>query len=547
MFNDRKLPEVGKSVYVLLLFIAVAIIYGQFLWNPVVFDDLDFFREGSEALRHFGSTFAPFEIRWLPYATLAWTTKLFGLEMVGLRIGNLLLHAATVVALFFFLSNLFRHVLTNKTGAVHGATLSLNWIAFFAALLFALHPVAVYGAAYLVQRSIVMATLFAILALYAYMRGLTEERPRWLWGSVGLYYLAVFSKEHVVMLPAVMLVLTLLLVKPSAALFKRLWVVYAVCALIALFVVFQKLGLLGSVYEIAAPEMLEKIEIKNAYSLSVLTQCFLFFEYWLLWLLPNPAWMSVDMREPFASSVFSPYLLALVAFLSYGVIGFRLLLKRGEQGLLGFALLFPWLLFATEFSTVRIQESFVLYRSYLWMAGSFAALPFLLMHLRTRLVFAGLLLCALVLSMLSVNRLTTFSHPLLLWDDAEVLVKNKHELPGVDRIYYNRAKYLSDIKRYQESLADYQTALTLRPNYVHYHYGVALGYLNMGRYPDARMEFGKAIEMEPKHVRAYYGHGLANYELGDQAAALADFEKSCEMGWKSGCTKVQILKEKTGG
>lgn len=288
--------------------------------------------------------------------------------------------------------------------------------------------------------------------------------------------------------------------------------------------------MLGSVYEIDASSMLEKVEVKNAYPLSVLTQCFLFFKYWFLWLLPNPAWMSVDMREPFAGALWSPYLLAAAAFLVYGAIGFKLLLKRGELGLLGFAMLFPWLLFATEFATVRIQESFVLYRSYLWMAGAFAALPFFLMHLRARLVFVVLLLCALVLAVLAVNRLTMFSHPLLLWDDAEALVKDRHDLPGVDRIYYNRATSLVDIKRYQEALADYRTALQLRPGFFPYHQGIAVAYLDAGNYTAALSEFSKVIEMEPKFVRAYYGRGLTNLEAGNNAAALADFEKSCELG-----------------
>ena len=43
--------------------------------------------------------------------------------------------------------------------------------AFAGAALFAVHPVAVYGAAYLTQRSIVVATLFALLSLLMFLRG----------------------------------------------------------------------------------------------------------------------------------------------------------------------------------------------------------------------------------------------------------------------------------------------------------------------------------------------------------------------------------------
>ena len=537
----EKLPIFRKLVYVLLLLLAVTLIYGQFLWNPIVFDDMQFFMVGNDALKHYLS-FSPFEVRWLPMATIAWTAYGIGLDLIWFRLEGLALHAATGIALFFFLHRLFDLVL--KKDAVEATGLPHIWAAFFGALFFVWHPVAVYGAGYLIERTIVMATLFGILALYAYMRGLAEERPRWLWGSVVLYYLAVFSKEHVVMLPAVMLSLTVLLEQPSPTLWKRLWGVYTACTLIALYVFLQKLGILGAVYEIAAPEMLEKIEVEHAYPLSILTQCLLFFKYGLLWLVPNPAWMSVDMREPFAGGLFSYYLLALLAFIVYGVVGFRLLLKRAELGLLGFAMLFPWLLFATEFTTVRIQESFVLYRSYLWMAGIFVVLPFLLKHLRMRLAFMGMLFFAIILGALAVNRLTIFSDSLLLWDDALILVKNRHDLPGVDRIYFNRGKDLTGIKRYQDALADFQTAVTLNPSFYYYRYGLAAGYMNMARYPEAITEFDKAIKMEPQFMRAYFGRGLADLEVGNKAAALADFEKSCELGWKSGCAKVQALSEK---
>ena len=539
MSAPNELPVFRKAVYMLLLLIAVALIYGQFLGNSVVFDDVQFYMKDDDALKHYRS-FSPLEVRWLPMATIAWTTFALDLDLLWLRLENLALHAATGIALFFFLQRLFDLVLKREADETRG--LPHAWVAFFGALLFVWHPVAVYGAGYLVERTIVMATLFGILALYVYMRGLTEERQHWLWGSVVLYYLAVFSKEHVIMLPAVMLALTVLLAQPSTALLKRLWAIYAACALIALFVLLQKAGLLGAIYEFAAPEMLKKIKVEHAYPLSVLTQCLLFFKYWLLWLLPNPAWMSVDMREPFAPEIFSLWLLAPLAFVAYGAVAFKLLLKRGASGLLGFALLFPWLLFATEFSTVRIQESFVLYRSYLWMAGIFAALPFLLKYLRVRVAFMGMLFFAIMLGALAVNRLTIFSSSLLLWDDALTLVKDRHDLPGVDRIYFNRGKYLTSIKRYQEALADIQMAVKLNPDEAYYHFGLAVGYMNMARYPEAIPEFNKAIEMEPQFVRAYYGRGLAGLEIGNKTAALADFEKSCGFGWKSGCARAQQLK-----
>lgn len=533
--RDHKFPALQKAIYAFLLLFAVAIVYAAFLHNPVVFDDRPFFLF-EEKLAHFRE-FHPLEVRWLPYFTIAWTAHSIGLDLIWFRLEGLLLHAAVGIALFFFLDRLFALVLKEPApDAIPHA-----WIAFLAALFFVWHPVAVYGAAYLIERTIVMATLFSLLALYVYMRGLTEDRKSWLWGSVGLYFLAVFSKEHAIMLPAVMLALTLLLVRPDRGLLRRLLPIYAVCALIAMYVALQKLGILGSVYEVSAPEMLGKIEVAHPYPLSVLTQSFLFFKYWLLWLLPNPAWMSVDMREPFAGALFSSYALAMLAYLAYGGLAIWLLFKRGHAGLLGFAMLFPWLMFATEFATVRIQESFVLYRSYLWMAGIFSALPFLMAYLRFRAIFAVMVAAALVLGMLSVNRLTTFANPYMLWDDAAELVRDKQNLPGVARIYYNRGRSQVDLKRYPEALADYQHALTLDPDDPNNRYAVGVGMMNVNRYAEAVAAFDKVLEIKPEYAQARLGRGLSNLELGNRDVAIVDLELSCKQGAKVGCAKLKAM------
>lgn len=533
-------------IFVVLLLGAVGALYGQFLWNPIVFDDLYPFmldNEGNQPVSNFH--FSWLELRSLPNATLAWTKAWFGLDLIYFRLGNLLLHALIGVTLFFFLRRLYR-----QTFAISIAEADKQpWLAgaFIAALLFVVHPVAVYGAGYLIQRTIVVATLFSLLALIAYMKGLEENRWPGLWASVAFYLLAVLSKEHAIMLPAVMLSLTIVVAGTGKSLFQRLWPIYLACFMVAMFVLSQKMEVIGTAYEIDAPKMLEHaVEQSDGrnhnHLLSILTQCKLFFKYLGLWLLPNPGWMSVDMRVPFAGSLFSLYLIAVLGFLAYGGIAIRMLFKRGSHGLVGLAMLFPWLLFFTELSTTRIQESFVLYRSYLWMPGIFIAFPLLMMQIKPRIaIISGVLLAAL-LAMLAAERLTTFSHPLLLWDDAEKLVRDKRNLPGVDRIYGNRAKHFGDVKRYPDAIADYQTALNLRPNFAHYYQGMGIAYLNMGEYSKARDSFLKANELEPGDVKSFYGRGIANDGLGKKAAALADFERSCELGWKSGCSKAQQLK-----
>ncbi|OGS93258.1 MAG: hypothetical protein A2061_02360 [Gallionellales bacterium GWA2_59_43] len=529
----------------LLLVAFIAALYGQFLWSPIFFDDGQFFRldeNGRPLVLQYATEFSPLVLRSLPYATLAWTAQLFGYDLIGFRVGNLLLHAATVVVLFFFLLQLFEVVLAKATLRPDG--LKLRWAAFFAALLFGLHPVAVFAVGYLVQRTIVMATLFSLLAMYAYVRGTVQRKQGWLWASVFFYYWAVYSKEHVVMLPAAMLALTVLLHEDWFARLKQLWSIFAAFVAIALLVILAKKGLLGGVYEINAPDMLQEIRPKDAYPLSVLTQSWLFFKYFALWIFPNPEWMSVDMREPFAKSYFSSYSLAFAAFIVYGIAAAYLLFKRGMTGLLGFALLFSWLMFMTEISTVRVQESFVLYRSYIWAAGGAAILPVLFWKVTARGAILMLSIIAMFMFGVAMERLSTFSHPILVWDDAEKLVKGRSDLPGVFRIYYNRGVRYLHINEYDKAISDLKRSVELFPPQPYAYNNLGLAYFKKGELEEAVQSYSIAIEMnkissDVEAPRYYYGRAMAYEKQKNWAAASEDYKVTCRLANK-GCDKTKL-------
>ncbi len=539
--------------YSFVLLIAIVLLYGQFLENPIVFDDQRFFMldfAGNQPVSNYH--FSLFELRSFPYATLAWTKSWLGLELIYFRVGNLLLHAAAVLALFFFLAKLLAVV--SEPHNTEG--LDARYAAFCAALIFALHPVAVYATAYLVQRTIVMATLFSLLAMLAYLHGSLQRKRWWLWTSVPLYYLAVLCKEHAIMLPAVLLVLTVLLHRDWRQLLRQRWGIFAALAGIALFVVVAKQGVIGSVYEINAPEMLaaensfqgdSPVELITTEGdsliqlTSAITQSWLFFKYFALWVLPNPDWMSVDMREPFAQSLLSPYLLSFIAFIVWGVGGCWLLLKRGRKGLLGFAMLFPWLMFMTEFSTVRIQESFVLYRSYLWAVGMGCGLAVLLSVPRKIIMIVVVAAIVLMMIPFTLDRLRTFSHPLLLWDDAEKLVQDKLDLPGVNRIYYNRGNQLLKAKQYQLAVADFKQAIALQPSYPYPYHNLGSAYLESGQWREAVDAFTQAIAVGQKskfgvNPKSYLGRAKSFESINEVDKAKLDYQASCRL-IQVGCDK----------
>ena len=524
--------------YLVILSMAVFALYGRYLRSPLVFDDIYSFllnADGSQPISQ--HQFSWLQLRSLPDASLAWTLALFGRDLLYFRIGNLLLHIAVLSAVYGF-------VLQLRSVSVALQTAGDRRIACLAALLFAVHPVAVYAVAYLVQRTTLMATLFAVLALWAYVRGNLPGDVRYLWLSVPLYYLAVFSKEHALMLLLVFPLLTVYLHTDWRQRVRAQKWPLLTMLLVALYAVYLRRGLLADTYELGAALIVRQIGLAHPWLSSVLTQCWLFFKYIGLWLLPNTAWLSVDMREPIAPSWQSVYWLAVGLYLVWGAVGMVLVLRRGRLGLLGLVMVFPWLLFGSEMAAVRVQEPFVLYRSYLWCAGSlcFAASMPPATGMRRKGVWLVVAAVAVVFFGLSVDRLRTFSHPLLLWDDAEKLVHGRNDLPGAARIYYNRGTQNANLQRWRPAIADFQRALQLQEDFPSAYGNLGGCYLYFGDWARARDMFMAAIERstrnhEPVEARFYLGRARAYEHLKEPALARTDYLMACQISGK-GCDKL---------
>lgn len=537
-----KLSNHQAKFAVLVLMVCVGGLYGQFLGNPIIFDDLYFFIVDANGTQPVDSyVFSLFGLRSLPYATLTWTKNLFGLDLVNFRLGNLFLHMATVLALYAFVKYILAVAYTGKTSEAMTASQG----AFLAAFLFALHPLAIYAVGYLVQRTILMATLFSLLAMFVYAKGSLENKPGWLWLSVPLYYLAVFSKEHAIMLVAVLGALTVFLHADWRTKLRVHWPLFAVLAMIAVGVVWSRKEMAGYAYEPDAKAMLGLESGPLAYPLSVITQCGLFFKYVALWLVPNTAWTSIDMRETFVQSLLSPHALAVPAYIAWGAVAVWLMFKRGNKGLLGLAMLFPWLMFLTELYSVRIQEPFVLYRSYLWASAGFMAVPVLLAGVNRKMLTLVFAAVGLTLLMLSMERMMTFSNPILVWEDARKLVEKTPHALGAERIYYNlgRHQLLNDMLVPSEQ--NLSKAIAIDHNFAQAHGALGAVYVKQRLWDKSISEYSLASAINKKlgeapssvylvgRARAYEGAGQLDKAIADYLEACKIDQRVCETLRKS--------------
>ena len=510
-----------------ILVLGVFMLYAGSYHYPLVFDDKVI---NPVQLPNMARSCLELQTRCLYLSTFGLTYLAVGLDLFWFRLGNVLCHALVSLACFFFFDRLFAAVRHDSPGeaAAGGARARDRLLAFCGAVLFAVHPVSVYGVAYLTQRSIVLATLFSLLSLWALVRAMSGDGRRWLWLSALFYVAALFSKEHSIMLPAVALAIAVLLRKERFGSPRERIVFAVVIAGVGALFVYKLRGLLGAaLFEIYTREiasvndpMIAHIDPATGYLASAVTQTSLFFEYFLLWLIPNPGWMSVDLRQPIARGPLEwPFVLGIPAFLAYGGAAMALLRRRGTHGLLGLGLLFPWFLFFTEFVGARIQETFVLYRSYLWMVGLVATLPFLAQRLSARrIIIAGAVL-ALVFAAVARERLATFQSQLALWDDA-VRKNTDLSLIFVDRGYGNRAVALLREGRLEEALRDLDVTLRLNPRSSHAYVNRAAVLSRQGQEPRALADIERAIKLDPNFAEGHDEKCATLLKMGQLEQAL---------------------------
>lgn len=522
-----------KALFLALLVIAV---YAPFLNNPLIFDDIPFF---NSVIDRYANTLFHLDLRWFPYTTFGVTWVFFGEAPPVFRVQNLLLHGVNVLLLLLVLRMWIKLFITD----VSKENIA-NWGAWLGALIFACHPLAVYGVGYLIQRSILMATMFTLVMQLAYLRGLLEGDKRYMALAVMAYFLALFSKEHSLMAPAILLPLTLAIQAQNKLSLRALLVTWLGFALVGLFVVLRIKGIFGVPYEMDAAALFgEKALLQGTsalHLLSVLTQAGLFFKYCLLMLVPNPAWMSLDMRESFILTwkEWTSWV-GLVAFVAYGAFALVSLFRGGRAALLGLALLYPWCYFMAEFSSIRIQEIFVLYRSYLWLPGYMLLLPLVLSSLPSRKTMLVGALVALLFVPLAWNRLWVFADQYRLWDDAVRLLHGEDRL-GAHRTYFIRAQASAEAKNWNAAIADYKKSLAINSTYPEVNVALAFAYSNLKRYSEALAEFDKVIAGNPKNASAYYGKSFVLKNLRDMAGSIQQMEKSCQLGLKEACIIVAL-------
>lgn len=518
--------ELILSACIMVLILAVALaLYGPYLENPFVFDDGNLFFTS----RLTTAAIAPWELgtRGLPYFTLGWVQTQLG-SMEAHRLVGLFLHAMVGWQLYRMLFQMLVRG-GSKDLAASPSMQKAQLTAAVIAILFVAHPTAVYGAGYLIQRTTVMAAFFALLSLRYLLRALDEKSYKYALRAALMSSLSICCKEHSVTLPIAALSLVFIVDKPVRPVLG-IFAVYLIANLPATFyVIADGLGFVGQPYEPGLKNIEGEIfglpnfsNNKERWFFSASTQAKLYFHYWLQWLMPSTSRMSADLRVDFLQP-WSPVrgLVWLGLFLAVPITAAAAALFFKKFKLIAFSLIFAALSFMVEFSLVRFQEPYVLYRSYIWAIGYSVAASVLVLKIPTRWIIGIFFIVFPFIFMQARDRLETFSSRSALWEDAAAKLEDT-QVAGSSRIFFNRGNERFRNGNVNGALSDIGKAIALNPINSDYYVARATTLIQVGKAEDALLDLDSADRFKPNdEKKIWFQRFRALYVLKSPAAEEA--------------------------
>jgi len=523
---DRLVPALGG-----LIAAAALAAYADSFSGPWLFDDREAIA-GNASLRHLATALVPpdggLPVSGRPVLNLSFALNyaLGGTQVAGYHAANLLIHLGAALALF----GLVRRTLLPLGRPARSAAI----LAFFVALLWAVHPLLTEAVTYLSQRTESLVALFYLLTLYCFVRGMQEgaspaagaaretgRRRRWLALSVFACLLGMGTKEVMATAPVLVFLYDRTFVGGS---FRAAWTARKryYLALASTWILLLALvawsGSRGGTAGFGAGVAWWAYALTQFRAVAI----YLRLAFW-------PAPLVGDYGRFLGGP---PLELAADALVVLGLLAATtvLLWKRPREGFLG-----AWffLILAPSSSVVPVATEIIAERrAYLPLAAVIAAVIFAvaagLEALAARRVRAGAaaaalgMAAALCLGAATYRRNAVYQSVYGFWAD---VVRKVPDNVGARNDLGNS---LADLGRLDEAIAQFREALRLNPEYADAHTNLAHALLQRGRLEESIANYRAALRYRPQEPDVRQGLGVASYRLGNRLAARGQFAAAAQ-------------------
>jgi len=463
--------------------------------------------------------------------SLALNWYIGGDHVAGYHIINTAIHILATLVLYLVIVNLYK---TPNLIKHHGE--GVNFIALFAALLWALHPIQIQAVTYIVQRMTSLAALFYLLSIYFYLKSrmsaLPWRRASYYAGCALSFMLALGSKENAATLPLALVLIEIIFFQKTAAgnRNRRFYMISAGFLLISLVLMLQFLP--GSDFFFAEDYAKRTFTVSER----LMTEFRVVFLYLSQLFYPLADRFSIEHDVLLSTSLWTPWttLPSMLAILLLITTGFGLMWK---MKVLSFSILFFFLNHLIESTIVPLELVFE-HRNYLPSLFFFLPLSVgiksLLDYYREKstvmhvilVVFATLLLTSVGFS--THLRNFAWATERSLWEDA------MHKAPNSARPLTVLAEDLSrpDLANPQDdakALVLYERALLLQQSrrnvYPAILNNMAVIYMRNDNKPKALAVFTEALAIDPDYQKARAGLIQVQIMQGQWDRALENAEQ----------------------
>lgn len=513
-----------KAVHVVVLAVLVFLVYSSNLDGAFIFDDSRI--ENNPALHITELTFdslARAALESLPktrpvaHVSFALNYYFHGFETRGYHLVNICIHVLASVVLFLFLKTTL-NLLPERRKCGPG-----TWLAFGAALVWAVHPLQTQSVTYIIQRMNSMATLFYILALYLYARGRLAREGGvkcFLFGAAILAsLLALGSKETAATLPFVVFLYEWYFFRDLSPAWLTRQVIPAALLLAAitlLAVLYLGLSPVNSVIGSYSGRSFTLAQ-------RLLTEPRVVLFYLSLLLFPHPGRLNLDHHVTVSTGLFSPpstffSALALLLLLAAAIGGAR------RWRLVSFAILWYLGNLVIESSFIGLELIFE-HRNYL---PSMLLILGALIILRDaipgdRAKIALLTVVVLVFSFWTYERNRVWRDRISLWSDAAA------KSPAKARPHSNLGVALKKAGRLEEAIFHFTETIRLDPEFYEAYNNLANSYILLGRHEEAIANYKKALAIKPMHPVLHRSLANALYDTWQLEEALLHYRETVRL------------------
>lgn len=458
------------------------------------------------SLQQIFTTFDP-EL-YVPLTLLTYQIEhaIFGLNPVAFHCTNLILHSANAILVFWILL-----ILSQK-----------RFLAFFGALLFALHPLQTEAVVWAAARKDVLAALFflgSLLMFLLYRRDYRQQFYRW---SIVLFFLGLLSKVSILMLPIILFLLDWKDGKPLTRESIKEKIPY-----LALSVVFGIIAIIGKTQNLASTDLPTTLLLMAKSTLHYLWKLILPLHLTALYPQQDP----VTMGSPaFQASVAGVLMLLVIAVL---------LARRSRHVAFGIGF---FLLMMLPSGTNFLKNEFLFFASdryiYLASVGVFFLIALGFHHAwesRKRFTALGAKSLAIVIVTACAGLSAVQART---WKDTPTLYEQSLRFyPRSVLVWNNLGDYYMQTGDFAKAQEMFERALALDPSLIVLWSNLGNAYRENNQYDRAIAAFQEAIRRieakerpGPAELSAYYFLGELLDQMGKREESLRQFERAIEQG-----------------